>query len=67
MLMMFAYGFLGAPISHGPLDRIMGTAFMLGIFSLYIAIIVKTTRNYFRKRKEAQYAPGNDENISDEV
>ncbi len=64
-LVIFAFGFIGTPISHGPMHTFMSTAFMLGLFGLYIAIIVKTTRNYYRRKKEAQCAPGNDENIAD--
>jgi hypothetical protein len=64
---MFVFGVMDIVDSGGSLEQILRTAFLLGMFSLYIAIIIKTTRNYFRKKSELDSAPGDDEKIADEV
>ena len=45
------------------LQRILKIAFVSGILLLYVAILIKTTRNYFRKKKAADQPAPDAENI----
>jgi len=65
VLMAFLFGTLGPPDSYGLLDFVLRIVLLLGVLGLYIAILVKTTRNYFRRKNEAEHAPRGDEIIDE--
>jgi hypothetical protein len=64
VFLFFAIGVFGLPDEQG-LSLILRMVLLLGIVSLYIAIVIKTTRNYYRKKRELDSAPPYDENIGD--
>ena len=66
VLTMLLIGLFGGFESYGLLDVILRTAVLAGMFSIYIAIMIKTTRNYFRKKRQAEFAQG-DVNIDDNL
>lgn len=61
------FGQPSRPASRWTVGGVMSTVLVVGFLLLYTAILIKTTRNYFRKKSELDSTPPYAENIADEV